>query len=131
MYTQKTALFEDLVYKMVLVLHENKDSDVPKPVWVVSKDYMDKAVEIGDEFVKEHATVHAHRPRSGSIVICTHDSAGERYSGSWFDIVCFDEAGVIPLIQEVCLPALAMRMAKSMGDRLYATWHSGVGPHRP
>ena len=45
--------------------------------------------------------------------------------------LCLDEAGGIPSIQEVCLPALAMRMAKSMGDRLYATWHSGVGPHRP
>ena len=53
------------LYKLVLALHQKTDSNVPKPVWVVSQNYMEMADATGDEFVKKPATVHAHWPRKG------------------------------------------------------------------
>ena len=64
------------LYKMVLALHENGDSNVPKPVWVVSQSFWNQASAMGNDFVRRHATLIPPRPEQGRLIICTHDSAG-------------------------------------------------------
>ena len=109
------------LYTLVLALHANEESNVPKPRWVVSQSFWDEAEVTGNDFVRRHATTKVPRPEQGTLVIYTHDSAAERNAGFWFNIVCLDEAGAIAHLQGACIVGLATRMAKIMGDPLQGT----------
>ena len=43
------------LYTLVLALHANEESNVPKPRWVVSQSFWDEAEVTGNDFVRLHA----------------------------------------------------------------------------
>ena len=103
------------LWMLAVSAHEAPSSCVPKPVWCVSESFLAKSKEANDMLVLR-AAGQAYKPCKNQIIVCTHDLALARFSGSYFNIVVLDEVGGLDRYKGCCLVGLATRMAKLLGD---------------